>query len=651
MKRQTIIKLYLGTIAILLASCVPDDAVFDKNVKDLEPKTYFLNLDADAPRFETGSEGETRASGSGWEDGDVIYISFSNGGSTIISTATYKSRQSAFEFASAPLNTISDAPCSVYYFRGGTVSKEGDTINLDKYTAIFCDKDAMYSCLNNIITLNATFKPYTWRLCFMGEKNKQVKLMSFSNIQYYTSLDLSTGNFTTESDSEILQVQSDGYTPYIYGIFSNSSSIVQIAVGDISYSRTLASTKLSLGESGFFDIPSSSYLYGWIQDSGTINGYEYVNLGLKSGTLWATCNIGASSPEEFGDFYSWGEIEEKDYYDWNTYIYCNGTYDTAYNLGRDIAGTQYDVACVKWGGTWRMPSILQFIELYNNCTWTWTTRNGIFGYIVEGPNSNTIFLPAADHQFLDNNHFDTNEDYTGGDYWSSSEDYQTSAHYLSFYSGSMSCYQSCSKDWGLSVRAVSTEGPKPEHSIAEPVDLGLPSGTKWASWNIGASSPEEYGGYYAWGETEPKGYYDQNTYLYYIPYLDNKDHYYYIGDDIANTEYDVAHVMWGDSWSMPTIEQFEELCDYCSWTWISRNGKNGYLVTGPNNNSIFLPAAGYYWGERLFGEGSSGYYWSSTLHRYMDYEYCAYELWFEEYLCIPQENYRYEGVSIRAVCQ
>lgn len=144
---------------------------------------------------------------------------------------------------------------------------------------------------------------------------------------------------------------------------------------------------------------------------------------------------------------------------------------------------------------------------------------------------------------------------------------------------------------------------------AEAIDLGLPSGTKWASWNIGASSPEEYGGYYAWGETEEKSYYSWNTYVYY------NDGFVDIGDDIAGTQYDVAHVKWGGTWRMPSSEQIRELIVNCSSEWKAMNGMKGILVTGPNGSTIFFPATGgFLWDGNLTYEGSVGYYWSSSLY-------------------------------------
>lgn len=143
------------------------------------------------------------------------------------------------------------------------------------------------------------------------------------------------------------------------------------------------------------------------------------------------------------------------------------------------------------------------------------------------------------------------------------------------------------------------------------VDLGL--SVKWASWNVGASSPEEYGGYFAWGETEGKSEYYPGTYRYCVCSILGCN-YTYIGDCISGTQYDVAHVRWGGSWRMPTKDEFRELVEQCSWEWTTYNGVNGQKVTGPNGNSIFLPAAGYHYGKYTFGQGTLGRYWASSLY-------------------------------------
>ena len=189
------------------------------------------------------------------------------------------------------------------------------------------------------------------------------------------------------------------------------------------------------------------------------------------------------------------------------------------------------------------------------------------------------------------------------------------------------------------------------------VDLGLPSGTLWATCNVGASAPEEYGDYFAWGETEPKDYYDWSTYKWcngsyttMTKYCTNSS-YGYNGFTDGKTELDpeddAAYVNWGPSWRMPTTEQQQELCDNCTWQWTQRNGVNGQLVTGPNGNTMFLPAAGYRWYESLRNAGSYGYFWSRTLYSYGPGG--AYYLYFGSGNMLWGNGNRHIGFTVRAV--
>ena len=168
----------------------------------------------------------------------------------------------------------------------------------------------------------------------------------------------------------------------------------------------------------------------------------------------------------------------------------------------------------------------------------------------------------------------------------------------------------------------------------EYVDLGLPSGTLWATCNVGANSPEEYGDYFAWGETVPKELYDWSNYKwwkwewdsissdfitadvtwYKYYYRDWENNAYVEGDNKMelDPEDDAAYVNWGARWRMPTLEQINELVEYCDWQWTSKNDVNGQLITGPNGKTIFLPAAGGP-ADVLYYDGISGYYWSRTL--------------------------------------
>ena len=193
------------------------------------------------------------------------------------------------------------------------------------------------------------------------------------------------------------------------------------------------------------------------------------------------------------------------------------------------------------------------------------------------------------------------------------------------------------------------------------VDLGLPSGTLWATMNIGATSPEDYGDYFAWGETE--GYNSGKTTFNWSTYKWCEGDYNTMTKYCTNSRYgyngftdnkteldpedDAACVNWGSDWCMPTYDQLEELRVQCTWTWYTINKVTGYLVTGKNGNVIFLPAAGYRDGSSLDRAGSRGYYWSRTLNS--DYPNDAWYLYFHSSDVYMYNYYRSYGRSVRPV--
>ncbi len=441
-----------------------------------------------------------------------------------------------------------------------------------------------------------------------------------------------------------------------------------------------------------------------------------VDLGLS--VKWGSCNIGATTPEEYGNYYAWGETAPKSKYNWSKYKYCNGNYNTltkycskstygllGYTDSKAVLDQKDDVAHVELGGNWRMPTDAEWTELLEQCTWSWTTRNEINGYLVTSKaNGNSIFLPAAGAM----NHTGLHDDGSFGDYWSSSLYAENPDHALGIYFGSSVSLESIDiRYYGQSIRPVSDEsiimvssielsptegelkkwqhiqlsatvypanasqrGVKwsssnesvaavdesglvtaycegtatisatsidggftatcsltvlPSESVPAPkvVDLGL--SVKWASFNIGASSPEEYGDYYAWGEITVKSNYDWATYKYcngsnitltkYCSNSSNGYNGYTDSKTVLDMSDDVARVKLGGRWRIPTDAEWTELREKCTWTWTTKNGVYGYRVTGIiNGNSIFLPIAGYRGGTSLYDVHNFGNYWSSSLY-------------------------------------
>jgi len=192
----------------------------------------------------------------------------------------------------------------------------------------------------------------------------------------------------------------------------------------------------------------------------TADDYVYVDLGLPSGLLWATCNVGADSPEDYGDYFAWGETQPKDTYNWSTYQYCNGTSNTltkycnnsnyGYNGFTDNLTTllpEDDAATANWGSDWRMPTKEEWQELLGNTTNTWTTQNGVNGWLCTASNGNTLFLPAGGFRLR-------SDDF--GAYWSSSLDVGAPVYPCHLYFNSYEYYMTdyYFRASGQSVRAV-----------------------------------------------------------------------------------------------------------------------------------------------------------------------------------------------------
>ena len=274
----------------------------------------------------------------------------------------------------------------------------------------------------------------------------------------YLPLELSASSLTLTLGEE-----STVNITYGNGFFTVRSSDTSIATASLSGtsikvtavaegSATITVTDRRSGQTATIDVTVEDHPQSYLTCPDDHHPH-LIDLGLPSGTKWACCNMGATKPEEYGGYYSWGETEEKSYYSWSSYIHCDGSSSTCHDLGSDIAGTDYDVAHVKWGGSWVMPTKEQQDELRNNCTYEWTTENGVYGgKFTSKKNGGSIFLPAAGYRY-----------YSGLDYASSSGCYWSSTRYPSYaYNAYRLYFGSGSTDWrydyryyGQSVRPVS----------------------------------------------------------------------------------------------------------------------------------------------------------------------------------------------------
>lgn len=273
------------------------------------------------------------------------------------------------------------------------------------------DKEALQSAA--VVTLSATDVSY-YSATLNGKLNVAEELMPVvefgfeysdcADMSNPTKLVIKSIDADKKFQGNVNDLESE--TKYYYRAYFKYTSTGVFVYGDI---KSFTTTK--------FEVISS----------GSENGHDYVDLGLPSGIKWATCNVGASKPEEYGSYFAWGETTSKLTYDWSTYKYGSYYAMTKY-CTEDFYGTvdnmttlvlSDDAARANWGGSWRMPTASDVDELLNNCTWTWTTQNGVYGYCVtsnkSGYTDKSIFLPAAGCR--DGN--DLLEAFSSG-YWSSS---------------------------------------------------------------------------------------------------------------------------------------------------------------------------------------------------------------------------------------
>ena len=228
----------------------------------------------------------------------------------------------------------------------------------------------------------------------------------------------------------------------------------------------------------------------------------------------------------------------------------------------------------------------------------------------------------------------------------------------SYFVMAYSCWENNQVIIGNTETFKTLNGSGPDPGIHEYVDLGLPSGLLWATCNVGANSPEEYGNYFAWGETQPKDYYIWDTYQYcngsnasyntltkYCNYSDYGYNGFTDGLTILMPEDDAATANWGNGWRMPTEEDFEELYNNTTVTWTQQNDVNGRLFTANNGNSLFLPAAGYRTMSSLYDVGNRGFYWSSSLDT--DDPNFAWSYNFHSYHSYMHDDYRNVGFTLR----
>lgn len=352
---------------------------------------------------------------------------------------------------------------------------------------------------------------------------------------------------------------------------------------------------------------------------GSTDKVEYVDLGLPSGNLWAKCNLGASSPEAYGDYYAWGEVEPKqEYTKSNHKWYKEGAPSqgfTKYNNedGKLTLEDEDDAVIQKLGNGWRTPTLADFRELTNQkyTTIEKTTLNGVAGYqITSKKNKKSIFIPCAGFK---------NSEKPQTRFISDDEEVAVcmtnlrridnmvyNAWTFAFQNDRIGRYGKRRPD-GISIRPVKGPGvPVPNDCV----DLGLASGLLWAKCNLGTTDPTQLGDYYAWGETSTKKKYYSDNYKHFkidggikVLKYNEKD-----GKTVLDLNDDAARANIGAGYRIPTKEDWEELLEDCKWEAVTTTLSEiidpsqtkviaRWKVTGPSGNSIVLPMTSGFRGD------------------------------------------------------
>ena len=315
---------------------------------------------------------------------------------------------------------------------------------------------------------------------------------------------------------------------------------------------------------------------GDVPGNATVYSTEYVDLGLPSGKLWAKCNLGAGSPEQSGEYYAWGELNQiLNSYKGRLDDGGDGYIKYTPRDGLTRLEPEDDAATYKLGSNWHIPGKDDLDELLDNCQVSVATLNGVKGIAFRGPNGNEIFFPATGHQhgriiYAQNTVYITTRDRKKKNettYWGYHYDVEDNGTEYN---------DNCARYVGKPIRPVCDYVVNPDKPEVKPeaVDLGLPSGTKWASHSLGATEGWQEGDLYAWGELHTKLVYSKRTYKWYDTAKDdftkyNKEDEKYTLDP----EDDVATQKLGDGWRMPSEKEIKELYDNVTMTTFRVGGK------------------------------------------------------------------------------
>ena len=418
------------------------------------PKFHTLNLHvepADA-KLELFANGELRT----WvlENGEISLQLLEGDYDYTLSANRYHTEKGTFHLPLQQSDTTIRMRCML-----GWISILSDSTDLQGLTAkmvrsdgeqtisLPCERFMCYPAKYTVTIKDPDYLPYKREILIEENVNVTLspRLVAKDDIKNQKMLEK---NKIEEKIEPIFAANITNNSVFIRGNLPKRNNIIEAGirygtVPDVKQSTQIILEDRGVFEKELFDLQPNTEYYAWAYARGRVdtvysemvsfrtwllppteNGHEYVDMGLS--VKWANCNVGASRPEEYGDYFAWGETQPKKEYSWETYRYCNGSASSLnkYNGDRCYAVVDNkmvleaadDAASANWGGAWRLPTQEEQDELLNNCTWTWTTINGVAGYkVISKINGNSIFLPAARYYLGAS----LGGEGTGG-YWSSS---------------------------------------------------------------------------------------------------------------------------------------------------------------------------------------------------------------------------------------
>lgn len=534
----------------------------------------------------------TRSSGNAikWENGTKLFLNFSNNGTPITGVAEYDANEDIWILTySGNLDLANKVEVAVYYFTEYEIDSSGKNILLSHKSAIYSDTNGVYSLLSDgELRIIAHLTPYSGRIRFKGNIDTGIKI---DGIVSCNNFNIESQQYTFCQNQIDANVKSDGYTSYIYGKFSETSSIIRIKNAEYSFIRECSENILENGKSGWMNIPSEQNHNGWT----FFDIPNLTELGSSHHTL--TLNISSSKQWdiELEQSYSWIVIDEKEGVgnkSINIEILDNASMNPRTGVIRVSSelGLTTEFTITQHGRLFEV-DVEELIFDYQNQV------SDIINVKTDGPFDIICSSEWVNITEKSNNSFKI--DVLQND--SKQERYGTVTISLILDNGEYAAKEIC---------VTQAEFGYGYHGANKYVDLGLPSGIKWSAYNVGSNNLTELGNQYAWGETSTKSSYDWTNYKYgwrveYTDYISMGVTKYEYGGILTNED-DAAYVNLGVDWHTSSPDEWTELYNNCSYSTVTIDNKKVIEFVGPNGACLYLP----------FNQRSSQIteYWTNQAH-------------------------------------